>query len=614
MSLNSENNNSVNKPELYQALAVSRTSFISSGVFSFFINILMLAPVIYMLEVYDRVLTSNSESTLLMLTLLLVFLFIVMGSLEWARSQVLEVTGNRLVKMLGPRVFNSIFGMTLESGGSVASTQPLADLLTLRQFLTGPAILTLFDAPWMPIYITIMFFFHPLLGTVAIAAALILFGLAIAYERSSRRDLNDASTLNRENNAQTQRNLRNTEAIEAMGMLPKLLDRWQMKHDEMLNLQSRAGRIGGMISTISKTFRMLMQSMMLGLGAYLAIQGEISGGAVIAGSLLLGRALAPINQIIGSWRGFISARESYAQLNKLLESQPTAPEPMRLPPPQGNVVFERATVTPLGASRPILKRLSFVVEPGMSVAVIGPSAAGKSTLVRAILGIYRAERGSIRLDGAEIAQWNREVLGEHIGYLPQDVELLDGNVSDNIARFGDGDPEKVIEAAKAAGVHYMILKLPDGYDTTITANLLSAGQRQRIGLARALYGAPKLVVLDEPNSNLDIQGDQALADAIQALKAQGSTVIIVTHRNNILALVDKVLLLSNGEKIIYDVPHKVVALLNGASVQPSPQQPIANRPKQPIANLPQEPIANRPKQPIANLPQQPSPQSASHSG
>jgi ATP-binding cassette, subfamily C, bacterial EexD len=575
MSLNSENSRSVNKPELYQTLAVSRSSFISSGVFSFFINILMLAPVIYMLEVYDRVLTSNSKSTLLMLTLLLVFLFIVMGSLEWARSQVLQVTGNRLVKMLAPQVFNSIFGTALASGGSVTSTQPLADLLILRKFLTGPAILTLFDAPWMPIYITIMFLFHPLLGSVAIAAALILFGLAIAYERSSREDLHDANRLNLKNSEQIQRNLRNTEVIKAMGMLPKLRDRWQMKHDQMVNLQSRVGRKGGMISTISKTFRMMMQSLMLGFGAYLAIQGEISGGAVIAGSLLLGRALAPINQLIASWKGLISARESYERLNKLLESQPIVPEPMPLPPPQGNVAFDHATVTPPGSHRPILKHLSFIVESGTSVAVIGPSAAGKSTLVRAILGIYHTESGSIRLDGAEMTQWNRETLGEHIGYLPQDVELLDGNVSDNIARFGDVDPEKVIDAAKAAGVHHMILRLPEGYNTTITANLLSAGQRQRIGLARALYGTPKLVVLDEPNSNLDIQGDQALADAILALKAQGSTLIIVTHRNNILALVDKVMLLSNGEMVVYDVPHKVVALLNS-----SQSQPVANQPQQ----------------------------------
>jgi len=583
MTLQNDNNPSVDKPELYQALAASRTSFFSTGVFSFFINVLMLAPVIYMLEVYDRVLSSNSESTLLMLTLLLVFLFLVMGSLDWVRSQVLSMSGSRLEKMLGPRVFDSVFSQTLASGGSITSTQPLSDLLNLRQFLGGSSLITLFDAPWMPIYIAIMYLFHPLMGTVAVMAAVILIVLAIANERSTRDDLKDAGQLNFANNEQTQRNLRNAEAVEAMGMLPKLRERWQTRQDEMLDLQARAARRGGMISIISKTFRLMMQSLMLGLGAYLAIQGDISGGAVIAGSLLLGRALAPINQLIGSWKGFVSARDAYSRLNKLLQALPQGKPPMPLPPPQGHVEFEKAMVQPTGSCAPILKGISFVIEPGTSVAVIGPSAAGKSTLVRAMLGIYTAESGSIRLDGAEISQWNRAALGEHIGYLPQDVELLDGNVSENIARFGDIDPEKVIDAAKAAGVHHMILKLADGYETKITANLLSAGQRQRIGLARALYDSPKLVVLDEPNSNLDMQGDKALSDAIEELKRRGSTLIIVTHRNNVLEVVDKVMVLANGEMIAFDVPAKVMAFLNGMATQS-----IARRPKQPV-----QPIGSR---------------------
>lgn len=583
MQLSNDGKSAVDKPELYQALAVSRSSFFSTAVFSFFINVLMLAPVIYMLEVYDRVLTSQSESTLLMLTLLLVFLFLVMGTLEWVRSQVLSITGNRLERMLGPRVFDSVFGQTLASGGNITSTQPLNDLLNLRQFLAGPSLLTLFDAPWMPIYIGIMFVFHSLLGWTAVVAALILIALAVANERMTRDDLKDAGQLGHENDVQTQRNLRNSEAIEAMGMLPRLRERWQERHDRMVDLQHRAGKRGGVIATISKTFRLMMQSIMLGIGAYLAIQGEISGGAVIAGSLLLGRALAPINQLIGSWKSFLSARESYGRLNKLLQALPMSEPPMPLPPPQGHVEFERATVTPPNSDVPILKEISFVIEPGTAVAVIGPSAAGKSTLVRAILGIHRTSSGSIRLDGAELAQWDRASLGEHIGYLPQDVELLDGNVSENIARFGDVDPDKVIAAARAAGVHHMILKLPDGYETKITPTMLSAGQRQRIGLARALYDSPKLVVLDEPNSNLDIQGDQALAEAIKLLKQQGSTLILVTHRNNILELVDRVMVISNGEKVAYDVPTKVLALLNGFAAQSignrpqSPPKPVGNR-------------------------------------
>jgi ATP-binding cassette subfamily C protein EexD len=568
----------VDKPELQQALAASRTSFVSTGVFSFFINVLMLAPIIYMLEVYDRVLTSNSESTLLMLTLLLVFLFLVMGGLDWVRSQVLIVTGSRLEKTLGPRVFDSVFGQSLATGGGIATTQPLTDLLTLRQFLSGQALLTFFDAPWLPIYIAVIYLFHPLMGTVAVGAAVVLIILAVTNERITRKDLKDANSINIQNNYETQRNLRNSEAIEAMGMLPRLRERWQQKQDELLRLQVRASRRGGLITTTSKTLRLMMQSLMLGLGAYLAIQGEITAGTVIAGSLLLGRALSPIDQLINSWKGFLGARDAYGRLNKLLTALPPTEEPMPLPPPQGQVQFEKAFVKPRGASAPVLKNLNFSIEPGSLVAVIGPSAAGKSTLVRAILGIHPTVSGSIRLDGAEIPQWNREALGEHIGYLPQDVELLDGTISDNIARFGQVDPGKVIEAAMAAGVHQMILKLPDGYETKITANMLSAGQRQRIGLARALYDQPKLVVLDEPNSNLDTQGDMALMTALKRLKERGSTLIIVTHRNNVLEQVDRILVLANGEAVAYGPPDRVIAMLDGTQRKPLPGQPGAPGP------------------------------------
>jgi ATP-binding cassette subfamily C protein EexD len=311
---------------------------------------------------------------------------------------------------------------------------------------------------------------------------------------------------------------------------------------------------------------------MLGLGAYLAIQGDITGGMVIAGSLLLGRALAPIDQLINSWKGFLSARDAYGRLNTLLEAIPATEPPMPLPPPNGHVALDKVFVTPQEAPQPIIRGVSLTIEPGTAVAIIGPSAAGKSTLVRAILGILPTASGAVRIDGAEIAQWNREALGEHIGYLPQDVELLDGTVSENIARFGLVDPDKVIAAAIAAGVHHMILKLPDGYETRITANLLSAGQRQRIGLARALYDEPKLVILDEPNSNLDTQGDMALAESIQRMKKTGSTLILVTHRNNVLELVDKVAVLANGELVAFDTPARVLAMLNG-----TPQPPLSRQ-------------------------------------
>jgi len=468
-------------------------------------------------------------------------------------------------------VFDSMFGQTLASAGSVSTTQPLNDLLSLRQFLSGPALITLFDAPWLPIYLAVMFIFHPLLGYVGVGAALLLIALAITNERSTRDDLKKSNELNIANNQETQRSLRNTEVIEAMGMLPRLRARWQQRQDELLDHQSRASRRGALFTTSSKTFRQLIQSVMLGLGAFLAIQGEITAGTVIAGSLLLGRALAPIDQLINSWKGFVSARGAYGRLHKLLEEQPALQPPMPLPAPQGHVQFDKAYITPGKAQAPILKNLSFTIEPGTAVAIIGPSAAGKSTLVRALLGIHPTGSGSIRLDGAEIPQWDRQALGEHIGYLPQDVELLDGSVSENIARFGDIDPEKVIAAAMNAGVHEMILKLPDGYDTQITAGMLSAGQRQRIGLARALYGAPKLVVLDEPNSNLDTQGDMALAKAIDMLKRSGCTLIMVTHRNNVLELVDKILVLANGELAAFDERDKIKAMLSGSNKPNIPQ-------------------------------------------
>ena len=565
---------SIDQPELRQALAVSRSSFISTGVFSFFINILMLAPILYMREVYDRVLASNSESTLLMLTLLLVFLFLVMGALEWVRSQVLIVTGARLEKMLGPRVFESLFGQTLASGGQLATTQPLNDLLTLRQFLGGAALITLFDSPWLPIYLGLLFMFHPLMGAVGLFAAVVLIALAIANERVTRDHLKEANKLHIQNNQDTQRNLRNSEVVEAMGMLPRLRERWQARQDDLLALQTRASRKGGLVAASSKTFRMMMQSLMLGVGAYLAIQGEISGGLLIAGSLLLGRALAPVDHMIGSWKSFLSAREAYGRLHELLEAQPAFDPPMSLPPPRGEIRFEHATVMPAGARAPILKNIDLVIEPGTSVAVIGPSAAGKSSLVRAILGIHPTVHGAIRLDGAEIAHWNRAELGEHIGYLPQDVELLEGTVAENIARFGEVlDPRMVIAAATAAGVHEMILQLPEGYKTPVGGSVLSAGQRQRIGLARALYGNPRLVVLDEPNSNLDTLGDRALAKAIKQLRKQGSTVIVVTHRNNILELVDKILLLNNGEVVAYDDRRNVKAMLNGGGASITHEKP-----------------------------------------
>lgn len=558
---------------LRQALHACRSSFATAGFFSLFINLLLLLPSIYMLQVYDRVLSSSSEATLLMLTLITIFLFMVMGGLEWLRSQVLVVASARFDNLLSGRVFDALFEQTLSSGGKVASAQPLGDLLQLRQFLTGPGLFAFFDAPWLPIYIAVMFLFHPWFGVLAILSGMVLLGLAIWNEVSTRDDIQKANRESHEASNHTQRNLRNAEVIAAMGMLPRMRERWQEKQSAMMTLQNRASRRGGLITAMSRTFRITIQSLALGLGAYLAIRREISPGTVIAGSILLGRALAPLDLVINTWRGFLNARDAYRRLDRLLDTLPRQEAPMPLPPPKGEIVVDALIVVPPGAPGPVLKGISLRVEAGSHLAIIGPSAAGKSTLARAILGLYRPAKGSVRIDGAEIDQWDREQLGRYIGYLPQDVELLDGTVSENIARFGEIDPDSVVEAAQAAGVHEMILQLPQGYETVIAGNILSAGQRQRLALARALYRKPTLIILDEPNSNLDQDGDAALQATLTELRRNKRTVVVVTHRSNVLNHVDHILLLAEGQVAVYGQRDKVLAALQ--------QQAAANRPAAP---------------------------------
>lgn len=554
------------KTDLQAALSACKGSFLSVGFFSLFVNFLMLVPSFYMLQVYDRVVGAGSESTLVMLTLILVLLLATMGSLEWVRSRIMVRISTRLDILLGGRLYDASFKQALYSGGMNASAQPLNDMTGLRQFLTGSGLFAFFDAPWLPIYLTVMFLFHPWYGWFTLICAIILVALAYANDRLTNQALKDANKENLAATAYTNKNLRNAEVVASMGMLPQLRRRWQEKNNRVLELQGVASDSAGSISAFSKTFRTLVQSLILALGAYLTLEHQISSGMMAAGSILLGRALAPIDLIIGTWKGFITAHGQYNRLNDMLQKIAAEPERMSLPAPHGEVSAEALVVTPPGAQQPVIRGMSFRVEPGESVGIIGPSGAGKSTLARALLGIWPATHGKVRLDGADIFSWKRDELGPHIGYLPQDIELFEGTISENIARFSAIDPTAVVEAARIAGVHELILRLPQGYDTVIGASggTLSGGQRQRIGLARAVYGKPKLMVLDEPNSNLDDQGEQALAAALQQLKAAGTTLFVITHRPSVLASVDKLMVLREGTLVLFGPRDQVLVQLQQA--------------------------------------------------
>lgn len=547
----------------------------SVGFFSFFVNLLMLVPSFYMLQVYDRAVGSGSLSTLLMLTLIMLLLMITLGGLEWVRSRIMVRISTRLETLLGQRLFDASFKQALNTGGMNASAQPLNDLSNLRQFLTGNGLFAFFDTPWIPIYLGVMFIFHPWYGWMGVISAVLLGLLAYVNDKLTNGPLYAANREQMAASSFTNKSLRNAEVVESMGMLGQLRKRWSARVYKVLSLQSVASDRAGAISAISKTFRQIVQSLVLGLGAYLAIQHEISPGLMIAGSILLGRALAPIDQLIGVWKGFLGARTQYARLHELLEKIAAEPERMSLPAPQGAILIENLTVAPPESRKPIIRGLSLNIAAGESVGIIGPSGAGKSTLARALLGIWPTLTGTVRLDGADISQWRRDELGRYVGYLPQDIELFEGSISENISRFGELDPAAVVAAARIAGVHELVLQLPEGYDTVIGANGggLSGGQRQRIGLARALYGEPRLVVLDEPNSNLDDIGEKMLGQALQKLKQSGATVFVITHRPSVLAHVDKLLVLNNGEMAIYGPRDQVWAKLQNTQQPAAAPQP-----------------------------------------
>ncbi|MEK1906205.1 MAG: type I secretion system permease/ATPase [Pseudomonas sp.] len=544
------------------ALLRYRSLFWVIALFSGVINLLTIVPAIYMMQVFDRVMASRNETTLLLLTLLALGLFLLSSLVEWIRGQVMIKMSVGIDLDLGERLFGVAFQKSLKEHNANPA-QVLGDLNVLRQFLTGSSLISLLDLPWMPIFLIVTGMLHPWLGLFTLLGALILFGLAMWNEHATRKGLDEANQISVMSAKYVNSTLQNAEVIQAMGMLGNLQRRWAAMQQRLIGAQTSASDKAARISTITRLVRTAWQSLAMGLAMLLILDGKISGGVMMAAGFLISKAMLPAEQAISSWKQLDSAKASYKRLCQLLDEFPKQVQRMSLPAPTGAIRIERLVVNPPGSKRPSVNGIDFALNKGDVLAVIGPSASGKSSLARAMVGVWVPSYGSVRLDGAEIGQWSSQDLGQHIGYLPQDIELFDGTVAENISRFGETDSTQVIEAATLAGIHQMVLRFPQGYDTPLGPGGLglSGGQKQRIALARALYGKPALIVLDEPNSNLDDAGESALVTAIGALRDSGSTVVLVTHRPNVLAVVDKLLVLQDGTQKLFGPRDQVLQAL-----------------------------------------------------
>ncbi len=524
----------------------ARSIFLYVGFFSLFINLLMLVGPMYMMQIYDRVLVSQSIDTLIYLTVAAVFLILIGALLEYVRMVVLH----RMSSGLDLKLTNPMFGQLLAKSlitRSSGRAQPLRDMDSVRNFLGGNGLIVFFDAPWTPVFLLFIFLMHPVLGAVALAGAVALFMLAISSELLTRKSLKTASGHGILATNFAESSLRNAEVIEAMGMLEGIKRRWNDHHRKSLALQAEANDRSATVKSAVKFVRPVLQIAMLGVGAFLVVGQEITPGVMIAASIIMGRALAPVEMAVGNWRNVVLARNAYGRLKSFLEDWEDR-KSMPLPRPKGALAVDRVVAVAPDTKKPLLKGISFDIEAGEALGIIGPSAAGKSTLARLLVGVWRPASGHVRLDGVDIANWDHNELGPHLGYLPQDVELFDGTIAENVARFTEPDPQAVVEAAQLAGVHDMILRFENGYDTRIgeSGANLSGGQRQRLGLARAVYKTPALVVLDEPNANLDGEGEQALKKAMMTLKSRGSTLVVVAHRPSIVQVLDKLLVIKDG--------------------------------------------------------------------
>ncbi|MBP6279653.1 MAG: type I secretion system permease/ATPase [Rhodocyclaceae bacterium] len=548
--------------ELGKVLLSFRPAFIQALGFSLVINLLLLVPSIYMLQVYDRVLTSRNGTTLLMLTLLMLALYVLYGVLDAVRTRILLNIGTGFENSLKERVFTAAFQRHLQrQGGNPA--QAVQDVASVRTFISGAGALAFFDAPWFPIYILVISLIHPWLGVFSIVAALILLALTWLNELLTHKPITEAGAESIAALVYANNNLRSAETISAMGMINSIRQRWSERYNRAAGLSRLAGERGAVVGAISKTTRIAFQSLILGLGAWLAMDDLITPGGMIAASILMGRALAPIENLIVAWKKWIAAEAAHQRLQELLRNIPALDKALSLPPPTGNISVENVAAIPPGTKIPVLKGLAFRINAGDVVGVIGPSGAGKSCLARLLVGIWPAASGYVRLDGADVYTWDKGDLGPHIGYLAQDIALFDGTVAENICRFGPPDDEKIVAAARIAGVHDLVLHLPKGYETPVGADgaALSGGQRQRIGLARALYGDPRLVVLDEPNSNLDDAGEAAVIQAILAMKKRGATVVFIAHGTHLLGAANKLLALREGALVVYGPSDQVISHL-----------------------------------------------------
>ena len=558
-----------------QALATYRQVVVATIVFSAATNMLLFVSPLYMLQVYDRVLHSRNEMTLLMLTIIALAMLAMFGLLEWLRSRVLVRAGLRFDRMISNGVFSRVVTSSIKTP-QARSQFVLSDIDRLREFLTGAGLIALCDIPWLPVFLFVCFIFHPLIGWIAVGGATIIVGLTLANEFMTKSHLSEASRFGQQATHFSNSTLVNVEVIRALGMEKSLRGRWNNMHRSMLEKQAFASDRAGALQSISKFVRMGLQTCILGVGAYLALQGEISPGAIIACSIMMGRALQPVDHAVAQWKQFISARQAYARLNQIFTQMPEDNEKLQLPTPEGHLTVENLALTAPGGKTPLVRGVTFEAKPGQAIAIVGPSGAGKSSLVRALVGVWSPLSGAVRLDGSELQHWEPDELGKHIGYLPQSVELFEGTIAENISRFrDDATSEEIIEAAKLANVHGLIQSMSDGYDTQIGVGgqQLSGGQRQRVGLARALFGNPALLVLDEPNANLDSEGEEALNRIILELKSRKKTILFVSHKISLIAVSDRALIMRDGAMHGFGPTTELLQPKSAPQTQPQQQAP-----------------------------------------